>query len=252
MEEQTRDKEGKFTIKYPVNEKGEKQCSICKEFKKLEGFKFIKNKNLYETRCRDCFNRIRREKWRKNPIIKAKEKQYQDEYISSGRSKEIKRKWKENNYEYNLRVERIRQKERRTNDPIFRLRQNITRWINNALRRIEKSKSIKVKKSDRTEKILGCSFQEYYSYLLEQKKILNLNNELSSYVIDHIRPVDSFDLQIKEQQFVCFNFRNTQPMSKDANIKKSSSYDKNDEIAWAKRMRDLDYEGDLFLKYKKF
>ena len=41
-------------------------------------------------------------------------------------------------------------------------------------------------------------------------------------------------------------------MSKDANIKKSSSYDKNDEIAWAKRMRDLDYEGDLFLKYKKF
>ena len=81
MEEQKRDKEGKFTIKYPVNEKGEKQCSICKEFKKLEGFKFIKNKNLYETRCRDCFNRIRREKWRKNPIIKAKEKQYQDEYL---------------------------------------------------------------------------------------------------------------------------------------------------------------------------
>ena len=150
-EKAPRNKKGKFSIQYPINEKGEKQCSLCKEFKKLEGFRFIKDKNLYEARCRDCFNKIRREKWRKNPIIKAKEKQYQDEYVSSGRSKENKRKWKENNYEYNLQVERNRQKERRTNEPSFRLRQNTTRRINHALSRLEKGEFIKARKSDRPE-----------------------------------------------------------------------------------------------------
>ncbi len=251
MEEQTRDKKGKFTIKYPVNEKGEKQCSICKEFKKLEGFRFIKSKNIYEARCKDCFNRIRREKWRKNPIIKAKEKLYNDQWIQSGKSKAFKKKWREENKEHDLQVSRKRQKVRRTNDPIFRLRQNITRRINNALERLEKGKAINVKKSERTEQLLGCSFQEYYSYLIDQKNFLNLENDLSSYEIDHIRPVSSFNLQIEEQQFVCFNYRNTQPMSKDLNIKKADSYKEKDEIAWVKRMRDLGYEGDLFLKYKK-
>ena len=75
------------------------------------------------------------------------------------------------------------------------------------------------------------------------------NRSLSTWHIDHIRPCESFDLTDKEQQKVCFNYRNQQPLPAKENLSKNNSYSAEDEMLWVKRMRDLGYEGELFLKY---
>ena len=41
-----------------------------------------------------------------------------------------------------------------------------------------------------------------------------------------------------------------QPLWKDENRKKSDKYDPEDEIEWEQWIRDLGYEGELFLKFK--
>ncbi len=42
--------------------------------------------------------------------------------------------------------------------------------------------------------------------------------------IDHIRPCASFDLTDPEQQKVCFNFRNLQPLFAIDNLKKGAKF----------------------------
>lgn len=69
--------------------------------------------------------------------------------------------------------------------------------------------------------------------------------------VDHIRPCASFDLTDKEQQLVCFNWRNLQPLWSSENISKSDDYDPADEEAWAYLMRELGYDGELFLLFEE-
>ena len=67
--------------------------------------------------------------------------------------------------------------------------------------------------------------------------------------IDHIRPCESFDLSDKEQQLVCFNYRNQQPLSAKENLKKKNIYTAEDEKKWVEHMRKSGYEGELFTLY---
>ena len=67
--------------------------------------------------------------------------------------------------------------------------------------------------------------------------------------LDHIRPCATFDLSDTNQQKVCFNWRNLQPLWSHINTSKRNLYRKSNEQIWIKRMRDLGYEGELFLKF---
>ena len=67
--------------------------------------------------------------------------------------------------------------------------------------------------------------------------------------IDHVRPVASFDLNDTEQHKTCFNWRNLQPLLGSENLHKLDKYTEEDEELWIKRMKDLGFEGELFLKY---
>ena len=69
--------------------------------------------------------------------------------------------------------------------------------------------------------------------------------------VDHIRTCASFDLTDKEQQLVCFNWRNLRPMWAAENISKSDNYDPADEVEWAYMMRELGYDGELFLLFEE-
>ena len=40
--------------------------------------------------------------------------------------------------------------------------------------------------------------------------------------IDHIIPISSFDLTKKENQILCFNYKNLQPLWAEDNLKKSN------------------------------
>ena len=69
--------------------------------------------------------------------------------------------------------------------------------------------------------------------------------------VDHIRPCNSFDFQIKQHQFVAFNWRNLQPLWSEDNMRKGDNYNPIDETEWVERMLSLGYEGELFLKYEE-
>ena len=69
--------------------------------------------------------------------------------------------------------------------------------------------------------------------------------------IDHIRPCMSFDLTDIEQQKTCYNWRNLRPLWGEENISKSDNYEPHDEAAWSYLMRELGYEGELFLRFEE-
>ena len=69
--------------------------------------------------------------------------------------------------------------------------------------------------------------------------------------IDEIRPISSFDLTDEEQQKICFNWRNRQPLWGSQNLEKKDIYEPHHEVEWARRMRDLGYDGELFLLFEE-
>ena len=67
--------------------------------------------------------------------------------------------------------------------------------------------------------------------------------------IDHIRPCSKFKLTRKEEQKVCFNWRNLCALWAVKNLSKQDKYTADDEAKWVKHMRRLGYEGELYLYY---
>lgn len=106
-------------------------------------------------------------------------------------------------------------------------------------------------KQSKFKKLLGIEINEFIKYIESQftSEMSWENRSLSTWHIDHIRPCESFDLTDKEQQMVCFNYRNQQPLSATENFVKHDRYSAEDEELWVKRIRNLGYEGELFLLY---
>ena len=67
--------------------------------------------------------------------------------------------------------------------------------------------------------------------------------------LDHIRPCMSFDQTCPEQQALCWNWRNLQPLWATDNISKNDKWTPTMEAEWAQRMTDLGWEGELFLVF---
>ena len=112
-------------------------------------------------------------------------------------------------------------------------------------------KSGKGKKLHKTEELLGCGVSEARDYLesLFDEQMNWGNWGVGGWHLDHIRPCISFDMTDKNQQFVCFNWRNLAPLWGGENLIKNCRYDYQDEIAWVDWMRELGYEGPLYLRF---
>lgn len=132
---------------------------------------------------------------------------------------------------------------RRDTDFQFRLQQALRKRLWGALGGRHKSAN--------TIKLLGAEIPEVALHLEKQfKEGMSWENyNFEGWHVDHIRPCESFDFLDYEQQFVCFNWRNLQPIWGKENMSKQNSYTKEDEKIWVKRMRELGFEGELFLKY---
>ncbi len=75
------------------------------------------------------------------------------------------------------------------------------------------------------------------------------NYAYDTWHLDHIRPCSSFDLTDPEQQLLCFNWRNQQPLTASENMSKSGAWTEEAEAAWVQDMRDKGWTGDLFLTF---
>lgn len=110
-------------------------------------------------------------------------------------------------------------KERRKNDPIFKLKGTMS----NRLRNFLKSKGLN-KKNKRTFDIIGCSPELLREYIENKFKIGMTWNNHGEWHIDHILPLDLASTE--EQIYKLSHYTNLQPLWKSENLSKGCKIQK--------------------------
>ncbi len=99
-----------------------------------------------------------------------------------------------------------RRRERRKNDPSFRM-------LSNLRRRLSYLVSLhSAKKSKQTLSLLGCDMPFFLNHLKYKFTEGMTFDNYGEWHIDHIKPCDLFDFTIKEHQEQCFHYTNLQPL----------------------------------------
>ena len=185
----------KRQAKYSQTEKG-------KLNNKKRYLKFISND---ANRIRTAGNRLKYQKTRKGFLARkrATEKYFRSDKGKYQRYKNFK-KWHKKAYITNAQ---------------YRARVIIHKNLITALKRQ------KANKSDKTIKLLGLNFNEFKEYFEKLfRKGMNWENH-GEWHIDHIIPCAKFDLTNPENQKICFNYKNLQPLWAEENLKKSDKTD---------------------------
>lgn len=145
---------------------------------------------------------------------------------------------------------RLRTRKRELTDPNFYLSRRLRARSKNAIK-FSTGKRATLK----SNQLHGCSIAHIRSHIesLFQDGMTweNHGHGDNAWHIDEIRPISSFDLTDEEQQKICFNWRNRQPLWGSENLAKSDIYEPHNEVEWGSRMRELGYEGELFLLFEE-
>jgi hypothetical protein len=203
-----------------------KICRTCEVEKELDCFtRDSLKKDGVSTRCKDCdkLDRLRR----KESIKEKNIKYYQ---INKDRINTYHKQWMIENKEWVCEYNKMRNNDRsykdrrnnyirnrKQNDPIFRLRISISRLVYNSL------KNNGFKKKSRSNKILGCSYIEFKSYIetkfepwmtWENKGLYNGNYNYG-WDIDHIIPISS--ARTEEEVVKLNHYTNFRPLCSKIN-----------------------------------
>lgn len=174
------------------------KCPKCGEIKPKEDF-FKENKNSfgYAYKCKEC-KRKQQIEYMKTDTYKERISIYNKEYRKKESFKEYIKSYYRRKFD---------------NDEIYKVKLLIRNRISKAVRRNSKrGKSLE---------LLGCSI-EFLKRHLEKQFLpgMTWDNYGSEWEIDHIVPCSLFDMSDKWHQFVCFNWRNLQPLwTKDNQVK---------------------------------
>lgn len=200
-----------------------KICNQCKLEKDFE--QFIKDKSRkdgFSYICKLCrndqFKKYRQENKEK---INDKNKKYYQE--NKEKVKAYKKKYrlenrdklsKKNKLYKTLNREKINQRRNQSRSC------NIQQRIKHSLRARLWSAVKGVNKSNGTMQLVGCDINILIKYI-EGLFLEGMSwNNYGKWHIDHIRPCSSFDLSDTEQQKICFNYKNLQPLWAEDNLRK--------------------------------
>jgi len=203
-----------------------KICTKCGEKKSLT--EFYSWNNRISCCCKQCFrnksanyrlknadkiSKDQHEIYLKN---KDKRKEYNDKYreINKKRISDQRKKFREENKD---KVRNQRKKLRQTNPKV-----KIIIYLRNRFNEVIKRNT----KSGSTIERLGCSI-DFLKKHLESKFQEGMtwdNQGINGWHIDHIRPLASFDLSKKSEQFKACHYTNLQPLWEEDNLAKSDKY----------------------------
>lgn len=192
-----------------------KLCKKCNIEKPLNDFcnrkGEIDGKHRY---CKLCLKK-ENDQWYEN--TKHSRSDYYKQYRIE--NKEYFNKYCANHYHTNKDLYREWNRIQYSTNPKYRLRHITTARIFEAL------KTYQTLKKDRTIEYLGCSIEEYTQYL-ESKFTpeMTWENQGIYWEIDHIKPIDSFDLNDESQLYEAFHYTNTQPLHWKKNREKSNKH----------------------------
>lgn len=137
------------------------------------------------------------------------------------------RKEYEKRYRQENKPERNRKAKRRYhNDPLYRVTYAARRRVRDAL------KKAGLRKSKRTIKLLGCTWDEYRAWLEPQLHDgMTWENYGTVWHVDHTVPVAPAIEQFGEAALpVVFNYRNCKPMLAKKNLRKKCKWPKREDI----------------------
>ena len=210
-------KDGKFGVRAI--------CKVCirqmdRDYYAKHREEILPKKNEYQKEYylnnSEKVNKYQKERYLKTRVLKGRPKAVKKEKVlkvqKTPKSRaELWKSWYERNKQDLM--DKANEK-RRTND-VFRIEGNIRRRINHALNgKYKKEQSLKY---------LGISGDDYKQYLeCLFDETMNWENYGKHWVIDHIIPVSFFDLSCEDSKFKAFNFRNTRPLSRTENARKSN------------------------------
>ena len=123
------------------------------------------------------------------------------------------------------RRNREKVRERKRAEQRKRMSQPFARFISNMRRRINKALSGSGNlKSAPTEKLLGCTFEEFRRHIEKQfdSRMHWGNHSVKGWHIDHIIPCAAFDFSNTAMQRQCFHFTNLRPLWGKKNLRKSA------------------------------
>jgi hypothetical protein len=138
-------------------------------------------------------------------------------YSQTDKFKEMQKQY-QSTEEYKER-RRAKYRERMDNDMNFKLQT----LIRTRVRRFIKGTAL----FGHSVELLGCSLDEARAHIESQfQEGMTWNNwSHKGWVLDHIRPVASFDLTKEEDLRACWNYKNLQPLWYSDNCKKSSIWE---------------------------
>ena len=190
-------------------------CNKCKIEKNIDCFEVRSDNNLRRKCCKECVKFSKKQNYEKNKTyILNRNKEYIEKRAEYKKDYDKKRSQnlKELRNEQNLNNYHKRKKY----DIDFRLRRSLRSRMYFAVKYGEKC--------DKTMELIGCDIKTLKQHL-EIKFADGMNWEnygKNGWEIDHIIPCSAFDLTNNEEQRVCFNYNNLQPLWKLDNILKSN------------------------------
>lgn len=192
-----------------------KQCKKCNIEKPLTEFFNRKDEKDGKHRyCKPCLKPLN-DQWYQDSkesradyykVYRDQNKDYFNKYCTTHyhTKKELYREWNRTKYHTDLG---------------FKLRHVTASRISQAL------KTYQTLKKDRTIEYLGCTMDEYTQYLEQMfTSDMSWDNYGEYWEIDHIKPIDAFDLNDEAQLYEAFKYTNTQPLKKEDNREKSNRY----------------------------
>jgi len=136
----------------------------------------------------------------------------EEKLISIEKSRLRTRQWHKDNKE---KVNQYR-KNKRNNNPEFKILSNLRKRLSFLLRKQINSKT------QQTIKYIGCSIEDIMIHLKNKYKEGMSFENYGEWHIDHILPCYSFDLSKEENLYKCFNYENLQPLWAKENREKSN------------------------------
>lgn len=220
-----------------------KKCSKCKEEKKLDNFsKDSHSKSGLKSQCKSCCSKNSK-LYRENNIDKIIEYRNNNKEDKSIKAKEYYKKnadtikvktteWSKNNidkarkyrlkhYNNNKEYYKLKNKEwektKRSDCPEYKLIRNLRSLIGASFSRMTKGK---VKKSKKSEYLLGCDFEFFIDYIVAQFQDRMFLDNYGEWELDHIKPISSASSITEVEQLN--HYTNFQPLWKSENRIKSN------------------------------
>jgi hypothetical protein len=212
-------------IEFMVKHKTDKICKECNKIYRKTNYKYktrpwnnIENKKI----CRKCdkeldlefFHKHKGGKYGVDTICKT----CILTIVNNPQGIERAKKWNKDNKEIVNKRAVLRDKILSKEDPQYRIKKHLRVRMWEVI--IKKAKSTR---DGKIEDIIGCSIENYRNHIEKQfKPDMTWENHGILWEIDHIKPLDSFDLTKPINQKQAFSYLNTQPLYKSENRSKKN------------------------------